>query len=231
MPALTILLGYPLKTAIGTSLAAMIPAALTGVVTECFVSPENLHLEIGAWLAAGAVLGTFGGRWILARLGDSSLRWVYAIFLIFVAMRLLGLFAGPSVPAVSWEESRFLAIGVCLGAGILAGASSTLFGVGGGVIAVPLILLLIHGMTFHEARATSLIMIPAAAAFGVWHHAKLGSLDRAAAWQLGVPACLGAIGGIFLVRQISGSNLQSAFAILLVIAAWRLMREQVRKSS
>lgn len=222
VPALTLFLRFPLKTAIGTSLLAMIPAAIVAVIAESQVAPENLHFDLALGLSAGAIAGTFLGRWILAGLGEGALRVVYAVFLVLMGMRLIGVFS----LSVSMGGEGWILHAICAGIGIFAGASSTLFGIGGGVVAVPLLLLVAQGLNFHEARATSLVMIPLAAAAGVWHHAKMGSLDRKAAWQLGIPACLTAVAGSVLAQKIPARDLQSVFAILMVLAAWKILREK-----
>jgi len=108
---------------------------------------------------------------------------------------------------------QFLAIGV--GAGILAG----LFGLGGGLVIVPA-LLLIARMAPHRATGTSLaaLLLPVGA-LGAWEYWKAGNVDiRAAAW-----IALGLLGGAWvganLALRLSGRELQRAFAVFLVLVA------------
>jgi hypothetical protein len=117
---------------------------------------------------------------------------------------------------------QFLAIG--LGAGILAG----LFGIGGGLVIVPALMLL-GKMTPHRATGTSLaaLLLPVGL-LGALEYWKSGNVDaRAAAWvALGLLA--GAWVGANLALKLSGRGLQRGFAVFLVLVAaemwWRAGR-------
>lgn len=225
VPALTIFWRFPVKGAIGTSLAVILPVAVVGVATEFLVRRENLRGEAAAALAAGAVAGTFLGRAVFARLAEGTLRWVYAFFLLLVAMRLAGMFGLIAAPPLVLEGEKAAVWSLCAGIGLLAGASSTLFGIGGGVLAVPLLILLFREFQFHGARATALAMIVPSAAVGIWHHRKLGTVDLPTARRLILPACAGAVAGVFVVQQVPSETLKMLFSILLVFTAWRILRK------
>jgi hypothetical protein len=99
--------------------------------------------------------------------------------------------------------------------GLVAGFFSALFGVGGGIIIVPL-LLIVAQWQIRPATATSLAAIGITAAAGVvayvLHHDVQG--DYAA--LLGLPAAAGAIGGATLQQRLHARSLSYAFAALLV---------------
>lgn len=106
--------------------------------------------------------------------------------------------------------------------GVLAGAASGLFGVGGGTIIVPGLVLL-AGVPQKLATGTSLtavIPIAAAAAYG---YAASGEVDV----QRGAWLCLGALAGTLvgtrLLRKAQDRWLQGAFALLLVVTAARML--------
>jgi uncharacterized membrane protein YfcA len=117
---------------------------------------------------------------------------------------------------------QFLAIG--LGAGILAG----MFGIGGGIVIVPA-LMLVARMAPHRATGTSLaaLLLPVGA-LGAWEYWKSGNVDvRGAAWvALGLFA--GAWVGANLALKLSAKDLQRGFAVFLVFVAihiwWRAGR-------
>lgn len=225
VPALVIFLDFSLKRAIGTSLVSIAPVALVGIVTELLVHQENLHIPVALLLSFGAILGTFVGKKLFLKSAEGSLRWIYAIFLIVVSMQLSGMFSLLNQPLWSWGTEPMELGAASFGIGIFAGVSSTLFGIGGGVIAVPLMLLLFKDLQFHGARATSLAMIVPTAAMGVWHHRSMDTIDWKIAWTLMIPALIGAVAGIFIVQQIAPQTLKMAFSILLMLAAWRLLRD------
>jgi uncharacterized protein len=99
--------------------------------------------------------------------------------------------------------------------GIAAGFFSALFGVGGGIIIVPL-LLLSGRWQERPAMATSLAAIGIIAAAGTISYAARGELKPGAALLIGLPAAAGAIGGTALQQRIGNRTLSLLFALLLV---------------
>jgi uncharacterized membrane protein YfcA len=106
--------------------------------------------------------------------------------------------------------------------GLVAGVFSALFGVGGGILAVPLLVLLAR---FPErvAAATSLAAIGITALAGTVFFGIRGDVDVAYAALVGVPAAGGALIGTALQQRITARALGYLFAALLVaVAAWLL---------
>ena len=114
----------------------------------------------------------------------------------------------PSLPALA-------------GIGVAGGFFSALFGVGGGIIVVPLLVLL-AGLDSKEATATSLAAIGVTAVFGVVAFSALGEISWGDAAIVGLPAMAGTLGGTWLQRRVSSRLLSLLFAGLLVAAAIRL---------
>jgi uncharacterized protein len=110
----------------------------------------------------------------------------------------------------------FIAIG--LGAGVLAG----MFGIGGGIVIGPALILLAK---FHPqlATGTSLgaLLLPVGA-LGAWEYYRRGNLNITAAMWIALGLFLGAWFGARLAHSLSGPQLQKAFAIFLVIIAIRV---------
>jgi uncharacterized membrane protein YfcA len=99
-----------------------------------------------------------------------------------------------------------------------AGAFSGLFGVGGGTVIVPL-LILWFAYGEHEATGTSLAAIAVIAALAAAAHALYGNLDPAKAAVVGVPAVAGVMAGTALQQRIPGRAVSAGFAALLVASA------------
>jgi len=102
--------------------------------------------------------------------------------------------------------------------GAVGGAFSALFGVGGGVVMVPLMIMLC-GYGSRAATATSLAAIAIIALWGTLTHGLLGNVDWGLAAVVGVPALLGVVIGVRLRARISSSAISRAFAVILVVAA------------
>jgi uncharacterized protein len=106
--------------------------------------------------------------------------------------------------------------------GVLGGFFGALFGVGGGIVIVPLLLLL-PGFDQRRAAATSLAAILATAVTGAVTYGLHGDLKPGAAALVGVPAVVGVIAGAALQQRISVQRLAYLFALLLVAVGARLL--------
>jgi uncharacterized protein len=99
-----------------------------------------------------------------------------------------------------------------------AGAFSGLFGVGGGTIIVPL-LVLWFGYGQKEATGTSLAAIIVIGALGAAAQGPHGNVDLWKGVLIGVPGVAGVVAGTTLQQRISERALAWAFAALLVGSA------------
>ncbi len=117
----------------------------------------------------------------------------------------------PSIPALA-------------GIGVVGGFFSALFGVGGGIVIVPLLILL-AAFDSKEATATSLAVIALTAVFGVAVFSALGEVSWPDAAVVGMPAMAGTLAGTWLQQRVSSRLLSLLFAGLLVAVAVRLALE------
>ena len=106
--------------------------------------------------------------------------------------------------------------------GLTAGFFSALFGVGGGVVIVPL-LLLVCRWELRSASATSLAAIGITATAGVITYVAHGEVRPVYALLLGVPAAAGAAAGTSLQQRVPVRTLSFLFAALLVAIAIRML--------
>jgi uncharacterized protein len=99
-----------------------------------------------------------------------------------------------------------------------AGAFSGLFGVGGGTIIVPLLVLWV-GYGEKEATGTSLTAIPLIAIVGAVLQGLHGNVDVGKGLLVGLPAIGGVVAGVALQQRVSERVVAGAFAVLLVASA------------
>jgi uncharacterized protein len=106
--------------------------------------------------------------------------------------------------------------------GTAGGLFSGLFGVGGGAVVVPLLLL---WLAYEErmAAATSLGAIAVIACFAAAAQALYGNVDLADGLLIGIPAIGGVLAGTWLQQRLPADAISLAFALLLVLAAVRLV--------
>ncbi len=106
--------------------------------------------------------------------------------------------------------------------GLVAGVFSALFGVGGGIVAVPLLVLFAR-VPERVATATSLGAIGITALAGVTIFGLRGDVDVGYAALVGLPAAAGALAGTSLQQRVSTATLSYGFAVLLTgIGLWLL---------
>ena len=109
------------------------------------------------------------------------------------------------------------------GIGLVAGVFSALFGVGGGIVIVPL-LILAASVPERCAAGTSLAAIGVTALAGAVLYGLEGYLDPRHAALVGLPAAGGAIAGAAIQQRLPVRALTFAFAALLVaVAGWLLL--------
>ena len=114
------------------------------------------------------------------------------------------------------------------GLGVLAGILSGLFGVGGGILFVPILTWL--GLTQLHAEASSLLAIIPTVMVGVWRQQRYGNVRWRAAAALGLASIAAAVGGAQVAISLPEATLRRLFAVLMIgVAAqiaWRARRKQ-----
>jgi len=106
--------------------------------------------------------------------------------------------------------------------GVAAGFFGALFGVGGGIVLVPGLIL---ALAFPQrvAMATSLVAIGFVSLEGVVFYGVHGDLKPGAAALVGFPAAIGALAGTSLQQRLRGRTLSLLFVVVLLVVAIRLL--------
>ncbi len=118
----------------------------------------------------------------------------------------------------SARPNVLLLAGIGLGAGILSG----LFGVGGGIVMVPAMVLL-AGMAQQRASATSLASIVPIAAVGAIIFGRADSVDLPAAGVLVIGSLVGVQIGARLMSRIGDDRLRIGFAVFMIAVALTML--------
>lgn len=111
---------------------------------------------------------------------------------------------------------------IFIGIGLLAGVLSGIFGIGGGVVIVPALILL-AGVAPVTATGTSLaaLLLPVGA-LGAWEYYRKGHLNVGAALWIALGLFVGVWIGARVAQQLSPVQLKRAFAVFLVLVAGRI---------
>jgi uncharacterized membrane protein YfcA len=177
-------------------------------------------LRLEPALVGGAVVASVFG----ARVGDAALLIGFGVLILFIAVliRVRRSIANPDgLESAPWSSSR-MAVMVALA--FLSGAASGLFGVGGGVLVVPTLVLVGRWPLKAAAATSSLCLMTSAAAGAAVHHAHAPlPVDVVAAVIVGVLP--GGFAGARLQRVASEAVLEAMFIALAVVVAglsiWR----------
>jgi uncharacterized membrane protein YfcA len=156
VPLLIVLGGLDQRRAAATSLVAIVPTAVVGVVN--YGLRGELWITAAVIVACGAAVGSWCGSRILRVARLRFLQWAFVALLVAV-----GVWMALWVPVRGGSAHLSLLVGLAMaGFGVVMGLVSAVFGIGGGVIAVP-VLMAAFGAGDLVARGTSLlIMIPTA---------------------------------------------------------------------
>lgn len=110
---------------------------------------------------------------------------------------------------------------LALALGFAAGALSGMFGVGGGILFVPT-LVLVLGLSQLSGQATSLAAMIPVVAVGAWRQHRQANVDWRAAGVVGLALAVGVVGGALLADALAEHVLRYLFAGLLVVVAGQL---------
>ena len=219
--------GFSLRQATATALAVVAPVALVGVLTEWVLFPEHLHGWVGLALAVGGQAGIYLGNGLLKKIPDQLLRLAFTLLLLYAASRH-GLDWGEINETISSGPCTYspLSYGAFVALGVIAGVSAALFGIGGGVVMVPGLVLGVGGFGLAEAMGTSLLAMVLTATQGTRLALRNGRVDTSMVCSLAPTALLAAGCGVWLRGSLEASPLLGqAFALFLLFAIFRLYRK------
>jgi uncharacterized membrane protein YfcA len=224
------LAGFPpeliVHTAFGTSLCIIVPTAISSTLGHR--KRGNVAWHQVFYLTAGGALGAIIGSSLAALLSGNILHAAFGGMQILVGLKLL--FFHPRLPPEELNPRKLPLLLV----GLAGGAFSAFFGVGGGVIAVPLMLILLR-LPIHLAVGNSSALIVVSAFFGTISYVLHGLNEVSA-----VPFSLGYVNllvaavvapltiicarfGVRLASRFSQDRMIKVFALLLILVGLKLM--------
>jgi uncharacterized protein len=213
VPALTFL-NLPSTQAASTSLIAVMSTSISSTIE--YSRQKRIDYALGLEMAASAIPGGVLGAILSGYLQEDSFKLYFGILLI-----LTGLYISykNSVLKDNRAKKRSMSLQVAVfAASFGAGVISSLFGVGGGIIFVPAMLLVL-GLRMHRAAPTSQLTLMMTAIVGVFTHSVLGHPDYLQAVALSVGAFAGAQIGARLSLITREVQLQRLLGIVLMAVA------------
>lgn len=231
VPLLTLAYGLVPAHAVGTSLLVIVFSGLSASLG--YAKQKKIFFRTGLLLAVATVPGTVVGAFLTSILSSDVLGLIFGVFLSIVAIRIISVskvFRKRKAEQVNlkvvesehelFENKTRFAMG--FGLSFFAGLVSSLLGIGGGVLLVP-IMALVMLMPIHVVVATSMFTMIFTSLSGVAQHYTLGNIDFSYALLLAVGAIVGAQVGAWLCKRISGESLRIIFAVVLIIVSVQMI--------
>lgn len=245
VPMMGIMLGLSPQTMVGASITMSFLNALSG--TAYHWDRQRVDFSAGWRLAMATIPGSIGGAFIAGSFTNQSFNLAFGGLLVLVAA-LMWFRQDPSTDFGFWNnwtkrislpgswgvaEARIVDrwgvvheysynrwLGVCLS--FLIGFVSSSLGIGGGIIHVPLLVILLR-FPPHIATATSLFILSISALVGTISHLALGHTELAIAVPLSGAGIVGAQFGVRIASRIEAEKLVRYFAIAMLFVAVRLI--------
>lgn len=221
VPALVFFLAFSQHRAQGTSLAIVLALSLSSVITYSY--HHSVNLLIAGEIAAGGVVGAMIGGTIVAKIKNKQLRRLFSLFMVAAAVKMIydgcmGHTGHAGTAALVGTGLTLSGALLGLGTGLLAGFLSSLLGVGGGIVMVPMITMFL-GFSQQQAQGISLAAMMPIAFTGMLKHHKLGNVEFSVAAWVAPGAVVGAVIGSKLANIMDGNTLKLAFGIFLIVMA------------
>ncbi|TMW72469.1 sulfite exporter TauE/SafE family protein [Alteribacter natronophilus] len=244
VPALMVLSGYAAilegitpQVAVGTSLVVMIFTGLSS--TLAYVKHKKVDIKSGLLFFAGSGPGALFGVWLNKDINVSVFLIIFGAFIILVSFILmvrkyvkpirLAKKGGVRRSYIN-SEGELVEYGYQPAVGIaiafVVGMCSGLFGIGGGSLMVPAMLLL-FGFPAHIAVATSMFLVFLSALVSSVTHISLGNVDWLYAAALIPGAWFGGIIGAKINRRLKGDTVVNLLRLMLVIIGIRLIYQGI----
>lgn len=237
VPLLVFGLAVAPREAVGISLAAVGGTALFGAVPR--LKRGEVELRTGLLFAVAGMVGAPIGSYLSTLVPESALLLMFAGLMLVVAWRMWAKSRNPKLPsgvcttenipdrdrsACQRDEDGQLRLTsrcarLLVVVGLMTGILSGLFGVGGGFVIVPA-LVLFSGMEIHRAVGTSLFVIVLISISGVASHIANGnqlSIETTLLFLAGGSAGMW-LGGI-VAGRLKGPTLQKVFSVAVVLVA------------
>ncbi len=214
------------KMCVGTSMGAVLLTSLAGAVKHWRLG----HVSGGVWLrlSIGALVGSFAGGYIVRCLPADILKTIIGAVLILTALRMA--LSKKTGDGERQEDAPWWLVSMGIGIGVLA---STV-GIGGGILAVPLLIGLL-GMRTKRAAGTSSAMTAvlsagAIAGLMLWGGSVpgrpegcIGFVSIGNALMIGVPGAIGAVLGAGLHEKIEPGIFKIVFVLFLIVVGLRII--------
>lgn len=229
IPMLTIFYGMSAADAAAVSLIGIVATSVGG--TLYYMENKVTNIRLGLLLEISTIIGSMIGVFLALALESWIIMLVFSAVLTLTAIKML---LNPSMDVTGTEDGEFSYNdlrtgetirydiehkGIGFSSCVLAGIISSLTGVGGGLIKVP-IMNMVMKVPMKAATATSSYMIGITAFSGSILYFLSGHVDLEMAAFVAIGTFLGAVIGSRLSRRFDSSSMKKYFSILVLAIAF-----------
>ena len=219
VPILTFL-GFPPTAAASNSLFAALSNAVASTIS--YSRQKRIEYSLGLKFGLLAIPGTVLGAIVSTDVSPGIFKILFGFVLIASAAYI---FLRKKIETRESSMSTQMII-FAVGSSFFAGIISSFFGIGGGIVFVPLMVVGM-GMTMKKAAPTSQLILLFASLSGVVTHSLLGHPDFMQAGFLAIGSFLGGLVGARLSMDIKERYLQIIVSVVILIAAAKLFFDSV----
>ena len=217
VPFFVLALKFGQHKAQGTSLFALtLPIAAVGAYN--YYDRDSTNVLVGLILAAGILGGSFLGSKVALGISPKAMRRSFSVFMVFIALWLFFKAAvlGDTATEAAEQLPAWMLL-VSLAAGLFAGMAGGLYGVGGGIVVVPFMVLAL-GFPQHLAQGTSLLALALpVAGLGAYNYYKKGNTDVKSALFVALGFVAGGLFGSLFALSLDPVTMQRSFAAFVVL--------------
>jgi uncharacterized membrane protein YfcA len=219
VPVLTFL-GFPPTVAASNSLFAALSNATASTIS--YSKQKRIEYSLGIKLGLLSIPGTILGAIISTDVAPDIFKILFGFVLIASASYI---FLRKKIETKEKTISKQMIV-FAIGASFFAGIISSFFGIGGGIIFVPLMVVGM-GMAMKKAAPTSQMILLFASLSGVIVHSFLGHPDFLQAGMLSIGSFIGGLVGARLSIDIKERYLQILVTVVILIAAAKLFFDSI----
>ena len=227
VPFLLLLFAFSPQAAIGTSIGIIFLNTLSGSIV--YYTQKRMDWEVAKRLAPAVIPGALFGPFVAQRFTTSAFFISFSVVLILVAICLFfkrskteGTPQYLGTPG-DWAGAESLARRYRIGiiGSLIIGFVSNIFGIGGGVIHVPFLILFL-GVPTHMALGTSHFILCVSSFVGVIVYYLMGCVQIDYMMPMAAGTILGAPIGAELARRVDESLIRRMLVVLLILLALRM---------
>jgi uncharacterized membrane protein YfcA len=220
-PALTLMGFTPVHIA-STSLIAVTSTSASSTIA--YSRQKKIEYRIGLKMVIFSIPGSIIGAFISTDISLEFFKLSFAILLMLTGAYIL--FKNSILKNPNKKPKTSISLLICYTAAFIAGIISSLFGVGGGIIFVP-IMVLIFQMTMAKAAPTSQLILFITSLMGTFTYILLSKPDYLNALFLAGGAFIGGQIGAKLSNYIKERTLQKLLSIFLIAVAIKLILDVI----